>query len=79
MFLAGEGGSPEFVGSIGGRTGVYNAEQMTVALATANEGVVETLAAVGNAIVTAINNKDTSINANDIRKAMRGMNLRYGV
>ena len=78
MFLAGESGA-EFVGNIGGRTGVYNADQMTVALANANEGVVEALAEVGNAVIRAINNKDMSINVNDVRVAMRSSQLRYGV
>lgn len=78
MFYAGESGA-EFVGNIGGRTGVYNADQMTVALANANEGVVEALAEVGNAVIRAINNKDMSINVNDVRVAMRNSQLRYGV
>ena len=78
MFIAGEAGA-EFVGNIGGRTGVYNAEQMTVALSNANEEVVNTLAAVGNAIVGAIHDQRLSINANDVRKALNTMNLRYGV
>ena len=77
-FYAGENGA-EFVGQVGGRTAVYNADQMTGALATANEGVVNTLTAVGNAIVSAINHKDMSINTNDVRRAISGMNMRYGV
>ena len=77
MFYAGESGA-EFVGNIGGRTGVYNADQMTVALANANEGVVDALASVGNAIVRAINNKDMSINVNDVRVALKNSQLRYG-
>ena len=52
---------------------------MTSALADANEGVVETLTAVGNAIVSAINHKDMSINVNDMRVALRNSQLRYGV
>ena len=78
MFLAGENGA-EFVGNIGGRTGVYNADQMAQSLSTANEQIVETLTAVGNAIVGAINRKDTSINTNDVRRALVGMQMRYGV
>lgn len=78
VFVAGES-SAEFVGNIGGRTGVYNADQMTVALSNANEDVVNTLTAVGNAIVGAIHNQQLSINTNDIRKAIHTMNLRYGV
>lgn len=78
MFYAGENGA-EFVGQVGGRTGVYNADEMTVALADANEGVIATLAEVGNAIINAINNKDTSLNINDVRVALKNSNLRYGV
>lgn len=78
MFYAGESGA-EFVGNIGGRTGVYNADQMTNALSAANEGVVETLVSVGNAIVGAINRKETSISANDIRRAVNRLDMRYGV
>lgn len=78
MFIAGENGA-EFVGQIGGRTGVYNADQMANSLATANEGVVNTLVSVGNAIVGAINRKDTSINVTDIRRALNTTNMRYGV
>ena len=78
MFIAGESGA-EFVGQIGGRTGVYNADQMANSLASANEGVVNTLVSVGNAIVGAINRKDTSINVTDIRRALNTTNMRYGV
>lgn len=78
MFIAGESGA-EVVSQIGGRTGVYNADQMTGALATANEGVVSTLTAVGNAIVGAINRKDMSISTSDMRNAINKMNVRYGV
>lgn len=77
-FYAGEAGA-EVVAQIGGRTGVYNADQMTGALATANEGVVSTLTAVGNAIVGAINRKDMSISTSDMRNAINKMNVRYGV
>lgn len=78
MFIAGESGA-EWVGNIGGRTGVYNTDQMAMALASANDGVVATLTAVGNAIVGAINRKDVTINTNDVRKALNGMQMRYGV
>lgn len=78
-FYAGEQGTAELVAQIGGRTGVYNADQMTGALATANEGVVSTLTAVGNAIVGAINRKDMSISTSDMRNAINKMNVRYGV
>lgn len=78
LFYAGEQGA-EFVSNVGGRTGVYNTDQMANALANANENVVEAVAAMANAIVGAINRKDTSINVNDVRIALRNSNLRYGV
>ena len=78
MFIAGEAGA-EFVGNIGGRTGVMNTDQMATALASANEGVVEAVTAIGNAIVGAIAKKDTSVNVNDIRKAIYNTSMRYGV
>ena len=78
MFIAGENGA-EFVGQIGGRTGVYNADQMANSLASANEIVVNTLVSVGNAVVGAINRKDTSVNVTDIRRALNTTNMRYGV
>ena len=77
-FYAGEAG-PELVAQIGGRTGVMNTDQMADSLASANEGVIEALVSVGNAVVTAINRKDTSVNVNDIRKAINSAGLRYGV
>lgn len=78
VFIAGESGA-EFVGQIGGRTGVYNADQMANSLASANEIVVNTLVSVGNAVVGAINRKDTSVNVTDIRRALNTTNMRYGV
>ena len=78
IFYAGESGA-EFVGQIGGRTGVYNADQMANSLASANEVVVNTLVSVGNAVVGAINRKDTSVNITDIRRALQTSNMRYGV
>ena len=78
LFVAGEQGA-ELVGQIGGRTGVMNADQMANSLANANEMVVETLVSVGNAIVSAINRKDMSLNVNDVRRALNSSNLRYGV
>lgn len=78
MFIAGENGA-EFVGNIGGRTGVYNTDQMASALASANEGVVEAVTAMATAVVSAINRKDMSLNVNDVRRALNSSNLRYGV
>ena len=56
MFIAGEAGA-EFVGNIGGRTGVYNTDQMAGALASANMGVENAVYEMANAIVNAINNQ----------------------
>lgn len=78
MFIAGESGA-ELVAQIGGRTGVMNTDQMAQSLSSANEGVINAIAAMGNAVVSAINRKDTSININDVRKAITTMNMRYGV
>ena len=77
VFVAGEQGA-EFVSSIGGRTGVYNADQMANALASANDMVIEAVVQMGNAVVNAINHKDTSININAVTQALRGHQLRYG-
>ena len=76
--VAGENGA-EFVGQIGGRTGVYTADQMANSLASANEVIVNTLVSVGNAVVGAINRKDTTVNVTDIRRALNTSNMRYGV
>ena len=78
LFYAGEQGA-ELVAQIGGRTGVMNTDQMAQSLASANEGVVMAITAMSNAVVSAINRKDTSININDVRRAMNSMKLRYGV
>ena len=60
VFVAGELG-PEFVGNIGGRTGVVNTDQMAGAVAEGNVGVIGAVYAMANAIVDAINNKDTTL------------------
>ena len=78
MFVAGENGA-ELVGQIGGRTGVMNTDQMAQSLALANEGVIEAVAAMGNAVVNAINRKQTGISVNDVRVALANTNMRYGV
>jgi len=56
MFIAGESG-PELVGTIGGRTGVMNADQMAMSLASANENVVSAIYQIANNIITTINNQ----------------------
>lgn len=56
MFIAGEAGA-EFVGNIGGRTGVYNTDQMAGALASANVGVENAVYQMASAIVNAINSQ----------------------
>lgn len=60
LFIAGEAGA-ELVTNMGGRTGVVNAEQMGAAVASGNANVVGAVYAMADAIVTAINNKDTDI------------------
>lgn len=56
MFVAGEAG-PEFVGNIGGRTGVMNTDQMAASVAEGNARV-ETLLAQ---LIAAVNNKDFDV------------------
>lgn len=59
-FIAGEAG-PEFVGNIGGRTGVVNTSEMADAVAAGNVEVVGAIVAMANAVTRAIENKDTDI------------------
>ena len=56
LFIANEAG-PEFVGSFGNRTGVYNQEQFAGAMASANAAVVQAVYAIGSQITGAVNNK----------------------
>lgn len=57
MFIAGETGDPEFVGNVGGRTAVYNSDQLAGSLASANEMVVEAIFQAVNSINSAIANQ----------------------
>lgn len=65
MFIAGEAGA-EFVGNIGGRTGVVNTDQMAASVAAGNAQVVSVLLQVVDAIVS----KDVSVNIGDRDIAM---------
>lgn len=60
MFIAGEAGA-EFVGNIGGRTGVVNTDQMAESVAAGNAQVVNVLLQVVDAIMS----KDVSVNIGD--------------
>lgn len=59
MFVAGETGDPEFVGNVGGRTAVYNSDQLAGSLASANEMVVDAIFQAVSAINAAIANQPT--------------------
>jgi len=59
LFFANEAG-PELVGTIGNRTAVTSQEQFTRGLYEANMPVVSAIVGMANAVVTAINNKDTN-------------------
>ena len=61
LFVAGEAGA-ELVTNMGnGRTGVTNVEQMEAAVANGNINVVNAVYAMANAVVKAVNDKDTNI------------------
>ena len=60
LFIANEAG-PELVGTVGGKTTVTNQDQFIAGLMSANETVVQATLAIGNAIVEAINNKNSNI------------------
>lgn len=60
LFLAGEAG-PEIVANMGSKTGVMNVDQMEAAVANGNSAVVGAVYAMANAIVSAIESKDTDI------------------
>lgn len=75
LFIAGEAG-PEFVGSVGGQTQVYNEDQLSGSLATANEPLIEAVLSSATALIAAINNKDLTIGDRDIASsATRGNRL----
>lgn len=60
LFLAREAGA-ELVGTIGGRTAVANNDQIVSGIAEANNGVINAVMAMGQAIVKAINDQETSV------------------
>lgn len=60
IFLARESG-PEYIGRLGNRTAVANNDQIVDGIASANEGVVSTLYAVAQQIITAIENNNGDI------------------
>lgn len=57
MFVAGETGDPEFVGNVGGRTSVYNSDQLAGTLAMANEGVIDAIYQMASVVTNAIDRK----------------------
>ena len=72
MFVAGETGDPEFVGNVGGRTSVYNSDQLAGSLAMANEGVIDAIYQMASVVTTAIGNMpvpQVRINDRDIFEA----------
>ena len=60
LFVAGENGA-EMVGQIGNRTAVANNDQIVSGIASANDGVINAVMAIGSMIVKAIDDKDNSI------------------
>lgn len=60
MFIANENG-PELIGQIGNRTAVANNDQIVSGIAEANNGVINAVMAMGQAIVKAINDQETSV------------------
>ena len=60
LFVAGENGA-EMVGQIGNRTAVVNNDQIVSGIASANDGVINAVMAIGSMIVKAIDDKDNSI------------------
>ena len=83
LFIANEAG-PELVGQVNGKTTVTNQDQFISGLASANETVVQATLAIGNAIVNAINSKDTTIQldgatvSRQIYKSMQTESTRRG-
>jgi len=61
LFVAGERGA-EIVTQMGNHTGVTNVDQMADAVANGNTNVVGAVYAMADAIVAAINNKDSGLN-----------------
>lgn len=78
LFYAGEAG-PELVTSMNNQSTVYNEDQLAGSLASANSGVVTAVYDMANAVVNAIERKNTSISVNDVRSAINSQALRYGL
>ena len=83
LFIANEAG-PELVGQVGNKTTVTNQDQFVQGLINANESVVQATLAIGNAIVQAINAKDSTIELDGVQvsrqiyKAMNNESTRRG-
>lgn len=78
LFLANETGSPEFIGSIGGRTAVANNDQIVQGIASGVAAAMMTqneLLTQQNQLLLEILNKDTSINL-DGRELVAGIDER---
>lgn len=60
MFIAREQG-PELVGQIGNRTAVANNDQIISGIASANQGVINAVMAIGAMITKAVNDKDSNV------------------
>ena len=60
LFIARESGA-EMVGQIGGHTAVANNGQIVEGIASANDGVINAVMAIGQMIVKAIDDKDSNI------------------
>lgn len=71
MFIAREQG-PELVGQIGNRTAVANNDQIISGIASANQGVINAVMAIGAMITKAVNDKDTNTYL-DGRQLSRGL------
>lgn len=77
LFIAGEAG-PEFVTQLGGQTQVYNEDQLSASLANANEELINVILQVTTNIISAVNNKDLTVNIGDreiASSAQRGARL----
>ena len=92
LFFAGEAGAEVVANMSNGRTGVMNVEQMENAVAAGNENVVAAIFQAVNAIIPAINNKDTNVyiseaaigqaanryNNNQVKRGVNQGALNYG-
>lgn len=78
LFYAGEAG-PEVVTSFNNQSTVYNEDQLAGSLSAANQSVVAAVYDMASAIVSAISQKNTDINVNDMLGAINTQSLRYGL